>query len=112
MSNSEKIRSEIEKQISAGFTRDEIKQNLLAQQFEGAEIDACLKQYKSVADAQPAKNSTGTSVVSLLVSIYFIINGSMKVSSNPSGLLHTWGIIMICVGLAGAVWKTIDLVRR
>jgi len=109
MSNSESIRSEIEKQISAGFTRDEIKKNLLAQQFEAVEIDACMKQYKNVPGA---KSSTGASVVSLLVSIYFIINGSMKVSSNPSGLLHTWGIIMICVGLAGGVWKMIDLVRR
>ncbi len=109
---SETIRSEIEKQISAGFTHDEIKQNLLAQQFEATEIDACLKQYKGVAGAQAAKSSTGASVVSLLVSLYFIINGSMKVNNNPSGLLHTWGIILICVGLAGAVWKTIDLVRR
>lgn len=112
MSNSDTIRSEIEKQISAGFTHDEIKQNLIAQQFEATEIDACLKQYQSVTGAAPAKSSTGASVVSLLVSIYFIINGSMRVSSNPSGILHTWGIIMICVGLAGVVWKTIDLVRR
>jgi hypothetical protein len=111
MTNAEKIRMEIEKQINAGFTADEIRQNLLIQQFSTAEINEGLKRIP--ASAVRDKSSSKTGFVSILVSIFFIISGSMRMNSSPSGsTLYTWGIILISVGVVGVIWKSYDAFRR
>ena len=114
MPTTEKINQEIDKQLNAGFKPHEIKSNLLTLNFPEHEIDAALKNRQFNTTGQPAKkDSPGLGVVSLLVSVFFIINGSMRISSSPAGsILYNWGIILVCVGIAGVVWKTIDLVRR
>jgi len=112
MTNQEKIHYEIDKQITAGFSISEIRQNLLAQNFPPAETDEALKHLSGAEKKEPARSS-GADIISILVSVYFIINGSMRLSSNPSGSgLHTWGIIMLSVGIIGVTWKSVDFITR
>lgn len=111
MTNTERIRIEIEKQINAGFTVDEIRQNLLLQNLPMAEINEGLKRIP--ASATPNKSSSGTGFVSILISIFFIISGSMRMNNSPSGsTLYTWGIVLISVGVVGVIWKSYDAFRR
>jgi len=113
MTTTEKLHLEIDKQINAGFQSFEIKQNLQAQNFSAAEIEQAFKNRNISAKQSSSKNSSQTSVISLLVSVFFIISGSMRMSKAPSGsMLYTWGIILICVGIAGVIWKSIDLAKR
>jgi hypothetical protein len=112
MTNAERIYTEIDKQVEAGFTGAEIKQNLLSQNFTPQEIEQALRQRQVNAAKQP-KSSAKFGIVSLLVSIYFIINGSVKISTYPSGsILNTWGLVMLSVGVIGVIWKGIDMARR
>jgi hypothetical protein len=112
MNSPEKIYTEIDKQIEAGFTGAEIKQNLLSQNFTPHEIEVAMRQRKVNAAKQP-KSSGKVGIVSLLISVYFIINGSVKISSAPSGsFLYSWGLVMLSVGIIGVIWKGVDMARR
>jgi hypothetical protein len=111
MTNIERIHIEIEKQVNAGFSAEEIRQNLLLQQYSTAEINEGLKRVP--ASAAPEKSSSKTGFVSILISVFFIISGSMRMNSEPSGsTLHTWGIILVIVGVVGVVWKSYDAFRK
>lgn len=110
MTNNETLRLEIDKQIAAGFTADEIKKNLLSQQYTSDEIMAAMKQTNV---ASRAKSSSGIGIASVLVSIYFIFSGIMKLSKYPSGSLgNTFGIIMLVAGVGGLIFKLVDMSRR
>ena len=112
MTNSDMITIEIEKQINAGFTSSEIKQNLLAQNFTSQEIEQGLKQYRAAFGRAP-KSSGKFGILSFLISIYFIIKGLININTAPSGsIIYVWGFIMLFAGLAGAIWKGIDMSRR
>jgi hypothetical protein len=112
MTNNDRLTIEIDKQINAGFTSSEIKQNLLAQNFTAQEIEQGLKQYRAAFGRSP-KSSARFGILSVLVSVFFIINGSMRISSTqPGSILHTWGIILLCAGILGVIWKGIDMARR
>jgi hypothetical protein len=111
MTNSEKIQLEIEKQINAGFSAKEIRENLLLQNFTNTEINEGLKRMPAPSASEKPTQKFG--ILSLLISVFFIINGMMRMSKNPSGsFLYTWGIILICVGIVGVIWKGLDVVRK
>jgi hypothetical protein len=111
MTNQEKIQLEIEKQINAGFNASEIRQNLLLQNFTNTEINEGLRRTPSAPAAEKSTHKFG--VLSLLVSVFFIINGFTRIAKNPSGsMLHTWGIILIIAGTVGVIWKGIDMSRK
>lgn len=111
MTNAEKLNLEIDKQIAAGFSSTEIRQNLLSQQFSAEEVNAALQQPRVAAAASTKGGKLG--IVSVLVSVYFIFNGLMKMSKYPSGSgMHTFGIIMLLTGVAGGIWKVSDMVRK
>ena len=108
MTNTNDIRLEIDKQIAAGFTADEIRKNLQSQQFSNEEIKAAMKQAPS---APKEKSSIG--VISLLISVYFIFNGIMKMNKYESGSgLYIFGVIMLCVGVGGLIFKLVEMSRR
>lgn len=112
MTNSEKIYVDIDKQIEAGFTGAEIKKNLLSQNYTAHEIEQAFRQRK-VEGATKPKSSSGVGIVSLLVSVYFIFKGMVNIGRAPSGsFLFTWGLIMLILGVAGVIWKGIDMSRR
>ena len=112
MTPTEKINLEIDKQVNAGFQPAEIRQNLIALNFTPAEIESAFHARK-INPRQNKNSSSQTSIVSLLISVFFIISGFMRMSKAPSGsMLYTWGIILICVGILGVVWKSIDLAKR
>lgn len=110
MANNETLRLEIDKQIAAGFTADEIRQNLLSQQYHPEEVNAALQQTNV---ASRARSSQGFGLVSVLVSIYFIFSGIMKMSKYASGSIgFTFGIVMLLVGIGGLIYKLVDISRR
>ena len=110
MTNLESIRLEIDKQIAAGFTADEIRSNLLSKQFTPDEVNAALQQSNA---ASRAKSSSGIGIVSVLISIYFVFSGIMKMSKYPSGSFgYMFGIFMLIVGLFGLIYKLVDISRR
>lgn len=111
MNNAEKLQLEIEKQVAAGFSGTEIKQNLLNLQYTPAEIEVAMRSQRVSSTAQASQGKT--SWVSLLVSIFFIFSGLMKMSKYESGSgLYMFGVFMLLVGIGGAVWKMADLVRK
>ncbi len=110
MTNVEAIRLEIDKQIAAGFTADEIRKNLLTQQYAPDDVNAALRQTNV---AGRAKSSSGVGLVSVLVSIYFIFSGIMKMSKYPSGSTgYIFGVIMLIAGIGGLIFKLVDISRR
>jgi hypothetical protein len=110
MTNHEALRLEIDKQITAGFTADEIKSNLLSQQYTAEEVSAAMKQTNVAAKAKP---SSGVGIISLLVSVYFIFNGIMKMNKYPSGsTIYIFGIVMLVAGIGGLIFKLVDMSRR
>ncbi|MFT3826886.1 MAG: hypothetical protein QM731_23380 [Chitinophagaceae bacterium] len=98
MTNHEKLRAEVDKQQAAGFTNDEIRKSLAEQHYSQEEIESSL---------QRARKSEGNmGFLSVLLSVYFIISGIIKISTREAGsLAHTWGIIMLVVGIGGAIYK-------
>jgi ABC-type spermidine/putrescine transport system permease subunit II len=110
MTNVDNLRLEIDKQIAAGFSADEIRTNLKAQAFSPQDIDAAMKQNNVAAKA---KTSPGIGIVSVLVSVYFIFNGIMKMSKYESGSgLYIFGLIMMSVGIGGLIFKLVELSRK
>lgn len=110
MTNIETIRLEIDKQIAAGFTIDEIRKNLLTQQYAADDVNAALRQTNA---AGRAKSSSGVGIVSVLISIYFIFSGIMKMSKYPSGSTgYIFGMIMLIAGIGGLIFKLVDISRR
>ena len=110
MTNTNDIRLEIDKQVAAGFTAEEIRKNLESQHYSTEQIRAAMKQSPAVAKA---KSQSSIGVVSLLVSVYFIFNGIMKMSKYPSGsVIYVFGIVMLCAGIGGLIFKLIDMSRR
>jgi len=108
MTNTNDIRLEIDKQIAAGFTADEIRKNLMSQQYSSEEITTAMKQAPAAA-----KEKSSIGVVSLLVSVYFIFNGIMKMNKYPSGsVIYVFGIVMLCAGIGGLIFKLVDMSRR
>ena len=109
MTNVETIRVEIDKQIAAGFTADEIRKNLLSQKYHPDEVNAALQQTNA---ASRAKSSSGIGIASVLVSIYFIFSGIMKMNNHPSGSgVYIFGIIMLVVGIGGLIFKLVEMSR-
>jgi hypothetical protein len=112
MTNSEKISIDIDKQVAAGFTGAEIKKNLLSQNYTALEIEQAFRQRKIDGASKP-KPSGGVGILSLLVSVFFIIKGMINMGRASSGsFLFTWGLIMLILGILGVVWKSIDMARR
>lgn len=110
MTNVETIRLEIDKQIAAGFTADEIRSNLLSQKHHPDDVQAAFGQANVAARA---KSSSGIGVASVLISIYFIFSGIMKMSKYPSGSVsYVFGIVMLTVGIGGLIYKIVDISRR
>jgi hypothetical protein len=110
MTNVETIRLEIDKQIAAGFTADEIRRNLLSQKHHPDDVTAAFKQTNVAARA---KSSSGIGVASVLISIYFIFSGIMKMSKYPSGSIsYTFGIVMLVVGIGGLIYKLVEISKR
>lgn len=78
---------------------------------------------QSEADKQSAANITGKEqtskrpdkgigIISVIVSIYLIVAGCIRISTHPSGSLpYIWGICMLVVGVAGLIYKAVTLVR-
>ena len=56
----------------------------------------------------PKKESAGLTILSIFVSLYFIIRGSMYMGSNNQGL----GIVMLLVGIGGLIFKIYTLVQN
>lgn len=110
MTNKETIRLEIDKQIAAGFTPEEIRKNLLDQKYSPDEVNVALKQTNV---ASRARSSQGFGMISVLVSVYFVFSGIMKMSKYPSGtVLYIFGLVMILVGVGGLIYKLVDMSRR
>lgn len=110
MTNNETLRLEIDKQIAAGFTAEEIKKNLLSQQYTAEEIVTAMQQTNV---ATRAKSSSGIGIASVLISIYFIFSGIMKLSKYSSGSVgYIFGMIMLVVGIGGLIFKLVDISRR
>lgn len=110
MASNETLRLEIDKQIAAGFSQEEIKKNLLNQQFTPDEVNSALRQGNVASRAKP---SQGFGVVSLLVSGYFIFSGIMKMSKYESGSgLYLFGLVMMLVGVGGLIYKLYDMSRK
>lgn len=110
MTNNETLRLEIDKQIAAGFTAEEIKKNLLSQQYTSDEISAAMRQTNV---ASRAKSSSGFGIASVLISVYFIFSGIMKLGKYPSGSFgHILGIVMLVAGVGGLIFKLVDISRR
>lgn len=110
MTNVETIRVEIDKQIAAGFTADEIRSNLLSQKHHPDDVNAAFQQTNVAARA---KSSSGIGIASVLVSIYFIFSGIMKMSKYQSGSVgYVFGIIMLVAGIGGLIYKLVDMSRR
>jgi hypothetical protein len=108
MTNSNNIRLEIDKQVAAGFTADEIRKNLQSQQYTNDEITTAMKQAPA---AFKEKSSFG--VVSILISVYFIFKGIYNMSQYPSGsVLNVFGLVMLCGGIGGLIFKLVDISRR
>ncbi|NML19447.1 hypothetical protein HHL16_01115 [Pseudoflavitalea sp. G-6-1-2] len=56
---------------------------------------------------------TAAAILTILVSIYFIVSGLLKMSRHASGsFLHSWGIILLLVGVAGTVWKVAEITKK
>ncbi|WP_276480370.1 hypothetical protein [Paraflavitalea pollutisoli] len=110
MANNETLQLEIDKQIAAGFSLDEIRKNLLNQQFSTDEVNSALKRNNV---ASRAKSSQGIGIMSMLVSVYFIFSGIMKMSKYQSGSgLYIFGLVMMLVGIGGLIYKLVDISRR
>jgi hypothetical protein len=110
MTNNESIRFEIDKQIAAGFTVDEIRKNLLSQQYSAEDINAAMRQNNVAAKA---KSSSGIGIASVLISVYFIFSGIMKMNKYESGSVgYIFGIIMLVAGIGGLIFKLVDISRR
>ena len=110
MTNNEALRLEIDKQIAAGFTVDEIRSNLLSQQYNAEEVSAAMKQTNVAAKA---KSNSGVGIISLLVSVYFIFNGIMKINKYQSGsVIYIFGFVMLFAGIGGLIFKLVDMSRR
>jgi hypothetical protein len=111
MTNQEKIQIEIEKQINAGFNAKEIRQNLLLQNFTDSEINEGLKKTPATPASENSTQKFG--VLSLLLSVFFIIRGIMYMNKYPAGdFSYTLGIIFILLGTAGFIIKGVDIARR
>ncbi|HVK46504.1 MAG TPA: hypothetical protein VM488_01640 [Pseudobacter sp.] len=52
-------------------------------------------------------------LLTILVSLYFIISGLIKMSKHPSGtFLHSFGILLLLAGVAGTVWKLAEIKKK
>jgi hypothetical protein len=110
MTNTESLRFEIDKQIAAGFTAEEIKKNLLSLQYSPEEVNAAMRQTNVAAKA---KSSSGIGIASVLISVYFIITGIIKIGKYPSGSIgYIFGIVMLIAGVGGLIFKLVDISRR
>lgn len=111
MTNSEKIRNEIDKQLEAGFNHLEIRHNLLLKNYTHREIDEGFRHVDKHSNYRSSSSHIG--LFSLLVSVFFIFNGCTHVITEKSGsTLYVWGIVLICTGVAGLILKTYDLIRK
>lgn len=110
MTNNETIRLEIDKQIAAGFSADEIRNNLLSQQYNPDEVNAAMKQTGAASRAKPA---AGFGIASVLVSIFLIFSGIMKLNKYESGSIgYIFGWFMLIGGIGGLIFKLVDMSRR
>jgi hypothetical protein len=57
---------------------------------------------------EPKKESLGMTILSMVVSVFFIIRGSMYMGTN----MQTWGIVLLLVGMAGLVFKIYLLAKN
>ncbi|MDF2187272.1 hypothetical protein [Paraflavitalea sp. CAU 1676] len=110
MTNNETIRIEIDKQIAAGFSADEIRSNLLSQKYHPDEVNSAMRQTGAAARAN---SPAGFGIASVLVSIFLIISGIMKVNRYESGSIsYIFGFIMLIGGIGGLIFKVVDMSRR
>jgi hypothetical protein len=109
MTNQEKIRIEIEKQINAGFNVQEIRENLLLQNFSNAEINESLKGMP--AAASPEKQPHKFGILSLLLSLFFVVKGIIYMS-NGSEVRKMLGLVFLLLGLAGFIIKSVSIARK
>lgn len=100
------INTDIEKQVNAGFTRQEIVNNLLAKGHTQEEIN---KAYSSIS-AAPVFSETGSSVStgSILLGILFIIIVIFRIyrytSSNGGSAGKFFAFLSIFTGIALAIY--------
>jgi hypothetical protein len=51
--------------------------------------------------------------LTILISLYFIISGLLKMSKHPSGtFFHSLGILLLLAGVAGTVWKLAEIRKK
>ncbi|QEC40887.1 MULTISPECIES: hypothetical protein [Chitinophagaceae] len=56
---------------------------------------------------------TTMAFLTILVSLYFIISGLLKMSKHASGsFLHSWGILLLLAGVAGTIWKLAEITKK
>jgi len=57
---------------------------------------------------QPKKESLGMTILSMVVSVFFIIRGSMYMGTK----MQTWGTILLLVGFVGLILKIYTLAKN
>lgn len=53
------------------------------------------------------KKSNAAGWITLLVSVWFVVNGFMRVSEGNTG----WGLVLIVVGAGGFIYKLYELTK-
>ena len=90
------ITEEIEKQVNAGFSANEIMTNLRTNGYTDKEINENLKAIKLA----PAQTSGGrTPAVAIILLIVSIVRGTVWMSKGQTGL----GVFFVCLGILGFV---------
>lgn len=100
---SQQIRNYIKQQFKAGESKESVTAKLEAMGVSNEEIGLAMADVE-LGESRP-KESAGSSVLSILVSIIFIILGIYRVSSNSEGFQHTWGFVLIGAGVVGLILK-------
>jgi len=104
VSYKEQLMDDIIKQGELGFSKDEIVANLRAKGVPDSEIKEMAALIVRQSAAQPVetgRKSTGAFVVTILVSLFFIIRGIAAFGQGRQGL----GAIFLLCGIIGLIAK-------
>lgn len=101
----EEMQASVSKQVNAGFSMSEIKENLIADGYSKEEIDR-LKFL--LPETVPAQRNKGREYLSLVVSLFLIVRGCMLLSNGKP----VWGAILFVIGVGGLIAKIAFMARN
>ena len=82
-----------------------LKQNILMENNAGSETPQNNSAFENKKPEKKKNSALGW--ISLLVSLWFVINGCMRVSEGSTG----WGLILILLGGGGFIYKLYELTK-